>query len=877
MINLSKKIRRFALTAAVIAAGLVVIACGDKPTVTTVEGGVTTLPGITSTVSGRDTTTTAMTTTDVTTAPIITTSATVTTVVPEIGWDIPHEVIYLDEATLRDKIAGSWVAQMVGVSWAAPTEFKYNGTIMPESAIPKWVGTTVNDAFGQDDLYVEIPFLDAMKKHGTDATLEEIAPYFENTEFMLWHANYLARVNLQNGIDPSLAGSYLYNYHADDIDWQIEADFLGNIFPGLISVANDRAFDIGHMICYGDGAYGGVFISAMHAAAMVYDDLDSVIRIGIESIPEGTEFRALLDDVVNVYEGGKSWTECWKEIETKWGTDDKCPELQNALNIDAKINAGYILIGLLWGEGDFEETIKISMRCGQDSDCNPSSAAAVLGTLYGLEGIPEKYRSAVNYDGIKFSYTDYTLNDCIDLSLALAKESLIESGAVESENGFFVIKETKASPVKFEQWPDDELVVYLEIEQLGNGELGLSAVAVPPKGSSSANIKYKLDMGDGAVFDMLVSSYKYSESGKYTVKCVAEVDGKTFTREISVDVELPAPAGFKKSASASVANPEGGGSKNISVIIDGHIPTAQNAYDQKQYDTFTFAAKGDVKEWFAINFDHKVSVTEVLFCEGNHFNNGGWFNGAPEIELYIDGQWVKAESTISPAYPTENTQMGQGGIYQRFVFTLKEPTLCEGVRVIGTPGGSSKFITCSELDVKFDYVVDPTYEEESEKNPVENATIIVSVDKPAGAGCKDIEIIRDGYIPSIGDNNSIVQYDTYVAGNPDHEEYFGYIFAKEYVITEVVFTSGGVFHDGGWFKNGTLRLQLYINGEWVDADCLISPEYPSSDNSADFKAFTSYTFTLDNLACKGIRIIGKAGGGARFTSISELSAKGKAK
>ena len=127
----------------------------------------------------------------------------------------------ISEEALRDKIAGAWVGQMAGVAWSAPTEFQYNGVIMPESALPEWKTTTINDAFYQDDLYVEIPFMQAMIEKGFDCSIDDLGEAFENTTFSLAHANYLGRYNLSKGIKASEAGSYLYNYHADDIDWQI--------------------------------------------------------------------------------------------------------------------------------------------------------------------------------------------------------------------------------------------------------------------------------------------------------------------------------------------------------------------------------------------------------------------------------------------------------------------------------------------------------------------------------------------------------------------------------------------------------------------------------------------------------------------------------
>jgi hypothetical protein len=43
--------------------------------------------------------------------------------------------ISLDD--LRDKIEGGWAGQMIGVSFGAPTEFRYREQII-EGALPEW-------------------------------------------------------------------------------------------------------------------------------------------------------------------------------------------------------------------------------------------------------------------------------------------------------------------------------------------------------------------------------------------------------------------------------------------------------------------------------------------------------------------------------------------------------------------------------------------------------------------------------------------------------------------------------------------------------------------------------------------------------------------
>ena len=175
-------------------------------------------------------------------------------------------------------------------------------------------------------------------------------------------------------------GYYRHNGHCDDIDWQIECDFLGMMYPGFVNASAARSFDIGHITNYGDGVYGGVFVTAMHSAAFTASTVEEIVNAGLAVIPDNTTFKDAMNVVIESYRAGDTWEECWQKLETKYGTVDKCPEMSTKkYNIDAKLNAAYILVGLLWGGGDFEQTMIISGRCGQDSDCNPSSAASILG------------------------------------------------------------------------------------------------------------------------------------------------------------------------------------------------------------------------------------------------------------------------------------------------------------------------------------------------------------------------------------------------------------------------------------------------------------------------------------------------------------------
>ena len=86
-------------------------------------------------------------------------------------------------------------------------------------------------------------------------------------------------------------------------------------------------------------------------------------------------------------------------------------------------------MGLLYGGGDLLKTMEISTRCGQDSYCNPSSAAGVLCTMMGYSQIPDEYASGIPaIADQKFEYVRYSFNDLVPACLKVARESLKRAG-----------------------------------------------------------------------------------------------------------------------------------------------------------------------------------------------------------------------------------------------------------------------------------------------------------------------------------------------------------------------------------------------------------------------------------------------------------------
>ena len=355
----------------------------------------------------------------------------------------PNLKTSLTKAELQDKIKGGWAGQVIGCTYGGPTEFKYNGVMIPDSVVIPWDETRClwyyeNSPGLYDDVYMDLTFVDVFEKEGIDAPANSHALAYANAEYMLWHANQAGRYNILNGIMPPQSGHWLNNPHADDIDFQIEADFAGLMSPGMVNTASEICDKIGHIMNYGDGWYGGVYVAAMYSLAFVSDDVSFVVNEALKSIPQESQFYQCMADVIKWHKQYPAdWKLTWAEIQNKWSHDIGCPDgVFRDFNIDAKINAAYIVVGLLYGEADYAKTLDISTRCGQDSDCNPASAGGILGTIIGYSNIPEEWKKGVYpVEDMDFKYTTVSLNDVYEMGMKHALQVLEKNGAkVDGEN-----------------------------------------------------------------------------------------------------------------------------------------------------------------------------------------------------------------------------------------------------------------------------------------------------------------------------------------------------------------------------------------------------------------------------------------------------------
>ena len=346
------------------------------------------------------------------------------------------EQVTMSKDKLMDKIMGGWAGQTIGVVYGAPTEFKFCGMIIPDDMPISWGEGYVKHWWDRkpglfDDVYNDLTFAEAFEQLGLDATSEELALRFAYAPYHLAHANQAGRYNIRQGIMPPESGNWLNNPHADDLDFQIEADFVGLMSPGMIPQALDIADRTGHIMNSGDGFYGGAFVAGLYSAAFIEDDPVKIVDMALEGIPQESTFWQCVNDVRLFHKKYPAdWKQCWFEIQKKWGSDTGCPKgVFLSFDIDAKINSAYVAMGLLYGGGDFGKSLEISTRCGQDSDCNPATVGGVLGVVLGLENMPAFWKDPVmEIWNLDFEGTDVSLAKGSQYSFNQALQLIAKNG-----------------------------------------------------------------------------------------------------------------------------------------------------------------------------------------------------------------------------------------------------------------------------------------------------------------------------------------------------------------------------------------------------------------------------------------------------------------
>lgn len=306
--------------------------------------------------------------------------------------------VKLNKAELRDKILACWIGKNIGGTIGGPYE---GGTEM-------WDITGFKTAKGEplpnDDLDLQIAWLMTLERVGvkyTDANALAHSWLMYLTPF--WNEYGIAQKNLKMGLLPPLSGEYDNKLWRNSNGAWIRSEIWASLAPGFPNIAVKYAImdaSVDHGL--GEGTYSAIFTAAMESIAFVEKDVRKIVETALTYIPEDTRTAQCVRCVLEEYDKGTPYRE----------TREKIVEMTKDLGwFQAPNNIGFTVIGLIYGEGDFKNSIIYAVNCGDDTDCTAGTVGALLGIVGGTAGIPKDWQEYIGDRIIQICINPQYLND----------------------------------------------------------------------------------------------------------------------------------------------------------------------------------------------------------------------------------------------------------------------------------------------------------------------------------------------------------------------------------------------------------------------------------------------------------------------------------
>ena len=278
----------------------------------------------------------------------------------------------------REKIHAGWLAQLIGGAMGTMVEGYTHENLV--KAFGDVTGYLREPNTYNDDITFELAFLDAFSEKGYQVTSEDIALSWVGLIPCGWSTEDLAVRNIKNGIFPPESGTWRNPFN-EWIGAQMRAGVCGMAAPGDARLAAELAWKDGEVSHANNGILGEVFNAVMTSLAFVTDDVKEIVKKAINLIPKDSEYYSVISFAYD----------CCLRYERWQDALHACEEKYHRYNwIHAYPNACCEIIALIYGNGDFRETLHIITMCGIDVDCNAGMIMPVLAIQKGIDSIPRE-------------------------------------------------------------------------------------------------------------------------------------------------------------------------------------------------------------------------------------------------------------------------------------------------------------------------------------------------------------------------------------------------------------------------------------------------------------------------------------------------------
>lgn len=324
------------------------------------------------------------------------------------GYDVSEE-----NAEFRNKVYGAWYGKCIGCALGDP--------------LAGWPSEKVREKHGQitdflqkpdtrnDDINYQIIVLHCIEEFGPEFTSRQLG--YEWVEHLNPEKTYTAERQAIENIRRGLVPPYSARENNPFSDWigaQMRGEIHGLIAPGRPDLAAELSYKDAIISHVKEGVYGEIFNSVMVSLAFVMSDVEQIINHALGYVPRNSQFSSVVRSTLAKCKE----CDCWEDVL------DWINETYGHLHwVHTFPNIGIVVMSLMFGKGDFSESVLISASSGWDCDCTTGQVGATIGTIVGEKGIPARWKEPVadRLDTDVIGYSTIELPALTDWTCSIAR------------------------------------------------------------------------------------------------------------------------------------------------------------------------------------------------------------------------------------------------------------------------------------------------------------------------------------------------------------------------------------------------------------------------------------------------------------------------
>ena len=341
-----------------------------------------------------------------------------------------------------DKVKACWTAKNIGGTIGGP----YEGT--KEMLNISGYSTPKGKALPNDDLDLQLLWLCAVEEQSIrKITPQLLGEYWLNYIPPHWNEYGVAKANMRMGLVPPFSGEYCNDLWRHSNGAWIRTEIWACLFPGYPELAVRYAYadaSVDHGM--GEGTYAAMFVAALQSMAFFHSDIKWLIEKSLSFIPADCRIARSVKRAEELYD---------KKVDFAEARNRLVEETKDLGWFQAPANVGFVILGLLYGEGDFKKTMIYTVNCGDDTDCTGGTAGSILGIMGGNSVIPQ-------------DWVDYIGDDIVSISVDLSYMALPKTCSELTQRVYELMPSALKAYGMFTEYTDgeNELMEYPDLTRI---------------------------------------------------------------------------------------------------------------------------------------------------------------------------------------------------------------------------------------------------------------------------------------------------------------------------------------------------------------------------------------------------------------------------